>query len=96
MLFLFKELSKIFKDFCGKFQDFSRISRKFAIFKDFSRPVRTMKVWIYLVKEHPRSDVQHTFLHISLPSLHDYIMKMPDVTFCGELKEAKTRFSFSF
>ena len=47
-----------------------------------------MKVWIS--KRTPRSDVQHTFLHISLPSLHAYIMKMPDVTFCGELKEAKT------
>ena len=49
---LFKELSKIFKDFYGKFKDFSRISHNFSIFKDssstwcffkdFSRPVRTM------------------------------------------------------
>ena len=44
-LFLFKELSKTFKDFCGKFKDFSRISNNFRIFKDFSRPVRTMP-WI--------------------------------------------------
>ena len=42
-LFLFKELSKIFKDFCGKFKDSSRISHNFSIFKDFSRPVRTMQ-----------------------------------------------------
>ena len=41
-LFLFKELSKIFKDFCGKFKDFSRIYHIFYIFKDFSKPVRTM------------------------------------------------------
>ena len=31
------ELSVIFKAFCRKFQDFSRISRNFVIFKDFSR-----------------------------------------------------------
>ena len=34
-------------------------------------------------------------MHISLPSVHDHNMKMPNVTFCGERKEAKTRFSFS-
>ena len=51
-----------------------------------------------LVKQHPSSDAKGStlFLHISLPSLHDYNIKMPDVTFCGELKKAKTRFSFSF
>jgi len=36
---IFKELSKIFKDFCGKFKDFSRISYNVSIFKDFSRPM---------------------------------------------------------
>ena len=56
-LFLFKALSKIFKDFCGKFKAFSRISHNFSIlkdlsrtlcfFKDFPRPVRTM----FLVKK---------------------------------------------
>ena len=33
--FLFKELSIISNDFCGKFKDFSRISHYFSIFKDF-------------------------------------------------------------
>ena len=28
-----KGLSKLFKDFCGKFKDFSRISHNFSIFK---------------------------------------------------------------
>ena len=37
-----KELSKIFKDFCGKFKDFLRISHNFSIFKDFLRPMQTM------------------------------------------------------
>ena len=37
----------------------------------------------------------HTFLYISLPSLHDYNMKMPDVTFYGEHEhKEKTFFSF--
>ena len=35
---LFKELSKIIKDFCGKFKDFSRISNNFSVFKDFQGP----------------------------------------------------------
>ena len=27
--------------------------------------------------------VHHAFMYISLPSLHDYEMKMPNFTFCG-------------
>ena len=50
-LFLFKELAKIFKDFCGKFKDFSRISYNFSVFKDFSRPVRTKRLyWNYCLR----------------------------------------------
>ena len=33
--------------------------------------------------------VHHAFLYISLPSLHDYDVKMPNFTFCGE-REHKT------
>ena len=40
--YLFKDLSIRFKDYWGKFKDFSRTWAKFSIFKDFSRPVRTM------------------------------------------------------
>ena len=36
------------------------------------------------------------FLYISLPSLHDYGVKMPDFTFYGGRKQAKTNSSFSF
>ena len=35
------------------------------------------------------------FLYISLPSLHDYGVKMPDFTFFGGRKQASTNFSFS-
>lgn len=35
------------------------------------------------------------FLCISLLSLHDYEVKMPDLTFNGGSKQARTKFSFS-
>ena len=37
--------------------------------------------------------VRHTFLNISLPSLHDYDVKMPNFTFCGG-REHKATTSF--
>ena len=40
--------------------------------------------------------VQHTFLYISLPSLHDYDVKMPDFKLYGGRKQAATNFSSSF
>ena len=40
--------------------------------------------------------VQHAFLSISLPSLHDYDGKMPNFTFYGGRKQATAKFSFSF
>lgn len=39
--------------------------------------------------------MQHAFLYISLPSLHDYEVKLPDFTFYGESKKATTQSSFS-
>ena len=40
--------------------------------------------------------VQHTFLYIFLPSLHDYGVEIPNFTFYGEREQATTNFSFSF
>ena len=40
--------------------------------------------------------MHHSFLYISLPSLLDYDVKMPDFTLFGGRKEATTNFSFSF
>ena len=40
--------------------------------------------------------VHHAFLYISLLSLHDYNVKMPNFTFNGVRKQATTYFSFSF
>ena len=34
------------------------------------------------------------FLYISLPSLHDYHVKMPNFTFCEGRKQEMTKFSF--
>ena len=39
--------------------------------------------------------VHHAFLYISLPSLHDYHVKMPNFTFCEGRKQAMSKFSFS-
>ena len=36
--------------------------------------------------------VHHAFLYISLPSLHDYHVKMPNFTFCEGRKQAMTKF----
>ena len=40
--------------------------------------------------------VHHAILYISLPSLHDYDVKMPDFTNYGGRKQETTKFSFSF
>ena len=37
----------------------------------------------------------HAFLYISLPSLHDYDVKMPNFTFCGGREHNATTFFFS-
>ena len=38
--------------------------------------------------------MHHNFLYISLPSLHDCYMKMPNFTFCGECEHKTTTFFF--
>ena len=38
--------------------------------------------------------MHHAFLDISLSSLHDYNVKMPNFTFCGGRKRATTKFFF--
>ena len=40
--------------------------------------------------------VHHAFLHISLPSLHGYDVKMPDFTFCGGREHKATTIFFFF
>ena len=38
--------------------------------------------------------VHHPFFYISLPSLQDYDLQMPNFTFYGGRKQAMTKFSF--
>ena len=38
----------------------------------------------------------HSFLYFSLPFLHGYNVKLTNFTFCGKLKQATTKFYFSF
>ena len=40
--------------------------------------------------------VQHTFLYISLPFLHEYDVKMPNFMFYKGRKQSTTKFSISF
>ena len=40
--------------------------------------------------------VHHTFLYISLPSLHDYDLKMPNIALYRGSTQATTKFSLSF
>ena len=51
---------------------------------------------IDLISKTSSLHVYHTFLYISLPSLHDYDVKMPNFTSYGERKQATTNFPFSF
>ena len=41
------------------------------------------------------SHVHRAFLYISMPSMHRYDVKMPNFTFYGGPKQAKTNFFFS-
>ena len=55
-----------------------------------------VKKVIGLISKTTTLHVHHAFLYISLPSLHHYGVKMPNFTFYGGRKQAKTNFSFSF
>ena len=51
---------------------------------------------IGLIRKTTTLHVHHAFLYISLPSLHDYDVKMPNFTIYGEREQVTTNFSFSF
>jgi len=55
-----------------------------------------VKKAIGFISKTTTSRVHHTFSYISLPSLHDYDVKMPNSTFYGGRKQATTNFSSSF
>ena len=54
-----------------------------------------VKKAIGLLRKTTTLHVRHAFLYISLPSLHDYDVKMPNCKFYGGRKQATTNFFFS-
>ena len=55
---------------------------------------RTSKNPMGLISKTTTLHVHHAFLYISLPSLHGYDVKLPNSVFCGEHKQATTKFNF--
>ena len=55
-----------------------------------------VKKAIGLLRKTTTLHVHHAFLYISLPSLHDYDVKMPNCKFYGGRKQATTNLFFSF
>ena len=54
-----------------------------------------VKKAIGLLRKTTTLHVHHAFLYISLPSLHDYDVKMPNCKFYGGRKQATTNLVFS-
>ena len=54
-----------------------------------------VKKAIGLISKTTTLHVHHAFLYISLPSLHDYDVKMPNCKFYGGRKQATTNLFFS-
>ena len=55
-----------------------------------------VKKEIGLISKTTTLHMHHAFLYISLPPLHDYGVKLPNFTFYGARKQAKTSFFFLF
>ena len=56
---------------------------------------RTSKKQLGLLRKITTLHVHHALLYISLPSLHDYDVKMPNCKFYGGRKQATTNLFFS-
>ena len=54
-----------------------------------------VKKAIGLLRTTTSLNLHHAFLYISLPSLHDYDVKMPNCKFYGGRKQATTNLFFS-
>ena len=55
-----------------------------------------VKKTIGLISKTTTPHAHHAFLYISFLFLHDYDVKMSNVAFYGERKQATTKFYFSF
>ena len=63
--------------------------------KDDGNGNEDVKNKIGLLRKTTTLHVHHAFLYISLPSLHDYDVKMPNYKFYGGRKQATTNLFFS-
>ena len=66
-----------------------------SILGSFSNDDGDLKKAIGLLSKTTTLYVHHAFLYISLPSLHDYDVKMPNCKFYGGGKQAMTNIFFS-
>ena len=64
--------------------------------RDRNENVKTNKQTIGLEGKTTTLQVHHTFLYISLPFLHDYDVKLPNLTFHGGRQQDTSKFYFSF
>jgi len=64
--------------------------------EDDSNGSENVKKAIGLISKTTTLHMQHTFLCISLLSLHGYGLRIPNFTFYGGPKQATRNFSFSF
>ena len=65
-----------------------------SLSNDNGAATRTANKTIDLLSKTTTLHVQHTFLYISLPSLQDYDVKMPNFTFYGGREHKTTVFFF--
>ena len=76
-----------------------RSSRLEVVLGSFSNDdgdgIEDVKKAIGLLRKTTSLHVHHAFLYISLPSLHDYDVKMPNCKFYGGRKQATTNLFFS-
>ena len=57
--------------------------------------MRQLYACVKVANDPPFGKTNHSVLDISLPSVHDYNVKMLNFTFCGGHKHKTTAFSFS-
>ena len=69
---------------------FSFCKKHYIILDPMTRWQQELQKTIGLIIKRTTFHVHHTCLYISLPFLHDYIVKMPTVEFYGGCKQAIT------
>ena len=72
---------------------FISVIRNFS--NDYGDGNENVKKALFLLRKTTTLHVHHAFLYISLPSLHDYDVKMPNCKFYGGRKQATTNLFFS-